>query len=518
LARLAPNGLGVARTKARSPFQLHRSGLKRKVNTMMPAKKEMKMVLKKFRVSLAMAGAWCLAATVANGAIILTTLVSFTGVGGKDPGASPYAGLVLGTDGNFYGTTSAGGSNNQGTVFRLTPDGNFTSLFSFNGTNGASPNAALTLAGNGVFYGTTFEGGVSNWGTLFLIATNGGFTNLFSFAGTNDLHQGANPGTPLVADGAGNFFGTANYGGTTNNIYLQSTLLGSGNGTIFKRAADGTVTVPFLFGDTNGAHPSGGLTLGKDGNFYGTTTWGGEGITGIFPGYGTIFKMNPDGTFTNLYSFSGNGDGGFIYAGLAQGPDGYLYGGAFNGGSQGYGSLFKISTNGDFALSHAFSFFESGSPYAGMTEGSDGNLYGTSYGYFAGVGSVFEISSGGVFTNLVLFNTANGAHPAGVLLQGPDNNFYGTTLSGGANGKGTIFKLSVPMPPVIKSISVTNAAVTLTWSTVAGQTYQLLYTTNLAENNWMILSKSAVASSGTMTATDPDASSAERFYSIVLLQ
>jgi uncharacterized repeat protein (TIGR03803 family) len=460
----------------------------------------------------------CLCALAARGEVIFTNLVSFTGVGGACPGGHPYCGLVVGADGNLYGTTSTGGSNDLGTVFQLTPAGVFTSLFSFNGTNGSDPSAALTPAGNGAFYGTTFAGGVSNWGTIFLITTNGEFTNLFSFTGTNNPWQGAAPAAALVPDGKGNYFGTTDFGGLTNALYLNySTLLGYGYGTVFELTSNGTVTVPVVFGGTNGAHPSGGLVFAKDGNFYGTTTWGGNGLTSTFPGYGTIFRLTPDGTFTNIYKFTG-GDGAFIYAGLVQGQDGYLYGAASSGGSAGNGALFKISTDGDFVPLRAFGFFESGMPSAGMMQGSDGNFYGTTYGTY---GSVFQLTPGGAYTNLVSFNNANGSYPAGVLVQGPDNNFYGTTSSGGANGLGTIFRLSVPMPAVFQAITVTNGAATFTWSAVAGQTYQLQYSTNLATTNWnnVGVGKYIFPTNGIITSTDAaTADSPQRFYRAVLVQ
>ena len=448
---------------------------------------------------------------VARGGVVLTTLVSFTGTNGACPGASPFCGLISGPDGNFYGTTSAGGSNNLGTVFQLTSGGVFTSLFSFNGTNGSVPYAALAPDNKGNLYGSTFLGGASNWGTLFLITTNGGFTNLSSFTGTNYPALGANPTSPLLPDGAGNFYSTAAYGGA----YTNATPDGNGYGTVFKLAGDGTVTVLAFFNNTNGARPTGGLVLGQDGNYYGTTTWGGQGIK-TFRGFGTVFKMSPDGTLTNLYLFSGNGDGGQIYPGLVQGKDGCFYGGAFSGGST-YGTLFKITTNGTFTVLHTFSFSDNGSPYGSLIIGSDGNLYGTTFGAYAGHGSVFQLTPDGVFTNLVFFKVANGSHPDGVLVQGPDNNFYGTTSQGGANGFGTIFRLSVPLPPVIKSIGQANGVVTLTWSTVAGQTYQAQYSTNLAQTGWIPCTKPFVASSGTMTAVDIGAArSAQRFYRIVI--
>ena len=449
------------------------------------------------------------------GGVTFTTLVSFTGTNGAYPGSQPYAGLVVGPDGNFYGTTTQGGTNHNGTVFQLTPAGAFTSLLSFDGTHGASPYAALTPGHDGNLYGTTSAGGVSNWGTIFLITTNGAFTNLYSFTGTTNPALGANPGAALVQAGDGSFYGTADFGGASTNVVPGG--FGAGYGTIFQFTTNGTVVVPAFLGLTNGAHPSGGLVLGPDGNFYGTTTWGGRGISSIFPGYGTIFKLSPDGTFTNLYLFSGGGDGGFIYAGLVQGNDGYLYGAAYSSSSPGYGTLFKISTNGTFAPLHTFNSSESGGLYAGLTVGSDGNFYGTTYGTQFTLGSVFQLTPAGVFTNLVLFNTANGSRSAGVLVQGPDNNFYGTTSLGGANGLGTIFRLSIPMPAVFKAITQTNGTVTLTWKAVVGQTYQVQYLTNPAQANWNILGKLIVAPNGTMTTTDSNAAGSPlRFYRVVL--
>ena len=477
------------------------------------------MKLFRFLLLAACVPVMCLMTIAARGGVVFTNLVSFTGVGGAFPGAAPYAGLVLGADGNFYGTTSQGGSNNLGTVFQLTPGGVFTSLFSFNGANGATPKAALTPGQGGILYGTTFAGGVSNWGTIFLITTNGAFTNLFSFTGTNNPYQGAAPAAALVTDGAGNFYGTTGYGGTTNALYLNSSyLLGYGYGTVFQLTTNGTVTAPVVFGGTNGANPSGGLMLAKDGNFYGTTTWGGPGISSASAGFGTIFRMSPDGAFTNFYKFGGGSDGGFIYAGLVEGDNGYLYGAAFYGGTAGNGALFKISTNGNFVPLHSFTYFESGTPYTGMMKGRDGNVYGTTYGnaLYGYYGSVFQLKPDGTYTNLFLFNNDNGSNPAGVLVQGPDNNFYGTTSSG-ANGLGTIFWLSVPMPAVFKTITLTNGAATFAWSAVAGQTYQLQYSTNLTQTNWTILGKLIVASNGVMTTTDSNvADSSQRFYRVVL--
>lgn len=448
-----------------------------------------------------------------QGAATFTTLVPFTGAGGSYTGANPFCGVIPGPDGALYGTTTAGGASNQGTVFRLALDGTFKSLFSFDGTNGSGPQAALVLGADGAFRGTTFSGGVSNWGTIFRITTKGVLTNLFSFTGETSPQSGANPSGALTALGDGSFYGTASYGGLNQPSYN-----GSGYGTIFRLGVDEAVSVSVQFGNTNGAQPTSALVRASDGCLYGTTRWGGPGASAIFPGFGTIFKITPDGTFTNLYTFTGNQDGGFIYAGLVQASDGFLYGGAFNGGDYGLGTLFKISTNGAFTVVHQFTFFESGSPYGGLMEASDGNLYGTTYGYFfSALGSIFRLTPGGQFTTLMFFNGANGSHPDSVLAQADDGNFYGTTAQGGPNGFGTVFRLSLPLPPVIKSVQRSNDALLLSWSAVAGQSYRVQYSTNLSLTNWHNLGNATLATNGVMSATDSGLTDAMRMYRIALL-
>jgi uncharacterized repeat protein (TIGR03803 family) len=180
-----------------------------------------------------------------------TNLHNFAGSASE--GDSPQAALTLGSDGNFYGTTALGGSNNAGTVFKMTTNGALTTLVSFSTTNGSSPSSRLTLGNDGNFYGTTDEGGSSDYGTVFQVTTNGTLTTLVSFAYTN----GAYPySSGLTQGGDGNFYGTT-YGGGK-----------SYDGTVFRVTTDGTLTTLVSFAYTNGAYPCAGLTLGNDGNFY----------------------------------------------------------------------------------------------------------------------------------------------------------------------------------------------------------------------------------------------------------
>jgi uncharacterized repeat protein (TIGR03803 family) len=236
--------------------------------------------------------------------------------------------LVQGTDGNFYGTGTNGGSAFLGAVFKVTPGGSMTTLASFTGANGDKPMASLVQGNDGNFYGTTELGG-STW-----------------VASSN-----------------------------------------SGLGTVFKITPGGVLTTLVSFTGANGQYPDGSLVLGSDGNFYGTTEFGGSSNDG------TVFKMTPTGTLTTLASFNGN-----------------------NGAD----------------------------PIAGLIQGSDGNFYGTTSTGILGNGVIFKITPAGALTALAALNGANGDLPTGNLVQGNDGNFYGMGSDGGTSDNGTIFQLVIP--------------------------------------------------------------------------
>ncbi len=265
---------------------------------------------------------------------------------GPPEGSCPIGGLIQGTDGNFYGVTEDGGSNNcsaspmeqffqifgyccdpayggYGTVFRITEQGTFTNLHTFSGgADGAFPEAALLQGSDGFLYGTTSGGNISA-GTVFRMATDGsGFTNLYQFINPTN---GTTSLAALIQDGNGYLYGTT-YGGGTNGL-----------GTVFKISTNGAYAMLHSFvGGLEGAYPGGPLAQGSDGNFYGTTVSGGWGE-------GTIFRITPQGTLTTLYQFSGGADGSQPdYGGLLQGSDGYLYGTAYSGGSGGGGIVFRF--------------------------------------------------------------------------------------------------------------------------------------------------------------------------------
>jgi uncharacterized repeat protein (TIGR03803 family) len=263
-------------------------------------------------------------------------------------GSVPYGGLVQGLDGNFYGTTFFGGTyrspylGGYGTVFRLTASGSLTAIHSFNYEEGAYPSSTLVQGADGSFYGTAQNGGTNGgWGTIFRITPAGILTPLFSFANTN----GAVPFAGLVQDSDGAFYGTTTAGGRSASAFAVPVpsdpgrpITGAdGAGTVFKLAADGTFTSLYSFtGGNDGSNCYGGLLLASDGNFYGTTESG-----GVY-GLGTVFRITPDGTLTTLVSFDGY-QGANPECTLIQGTDGRLYGTTQNGGTNGWGAIFRLS-------------------------------------------------------------------------------------------------------------------------------------------------------------------------------
>jgi uncharacterized repeat protein (TIGR03803 family) len=267
----------------------------------------------------------------------LKTLYSFCPQGGKicKDGAAPDAGLIQATDGNFYGTTSVGGANNDGTIFKITPSGMLTTLHSFDGTDGATPYAGLVQATNGNFYGTTAYGGASSdcyggpCGTVFKITPSGTLTTLHSFDGTD----GEYPYAGLVQGTDGNFYGTT-FDGGGYGVYP--------GGTIFKITPSGILTTLYNFCAQSNC-PDGyspiGLVRGNDGNFYGTTDHGGANGDCGGIGCGTVFTITPSGTLTTIYSFCSQSnctDGEAPYAGLIQATNGSFYGATDYGGAIGF--------------------------------------------------------------------------------------------------------------------------------------------------------------------------------------
>lgn len=377
--------------------------------------------------------AFCAAAVLASSAATtFTTLASFNGTNGASPS---YAPLAQGPNGNLYGTTYAGGANGYGTVFQVSTAGTLTTLHSFSNTDGAYPCAGVILASDGNFYGTTSAGGANDYGTVFRITTGGTLTTLHSF----DLSDGAYPCAGLVQMLTGYFYGTTPQGGA------------NGYGTIFTLNG-GNFTTVHSFDLSDGASPYNlffpypGLVTVTWGDLYGTTQSGGAN------GDGTVFKISAGNVITTFHSFDVT-DGLSPYAGLVQATNGDFYGTTYAGGANGDGTVFQMTPSGALTTPHNFAGTDGENPEAALVQGTDGNLYGTTYSGGANSdGTVFQMTLQGAFTTLYNFSGTDGDCPQAALLQATDGNFYGTTYSGGANGDGTVFRLSTGLSSFVQTL------------------------------------------------------------------
>jgi uncharacterized repeat protein (TIGR03803 family) len=342
-------------------------------------------------------------------------------------GGSPFAGLVQGSDGNFYGTTTYGGTNGYGTVYQLTSGGAYNTLYAFTGgIDGGDPYGPLIENGTtGTFYGTTFLGGANNGGTIYTITSSGSFNTLYAF---NPATDGGNPQAGLVADGTSAFYGTTTTGGQ------------QGSGTVFSVTLQGSYSPLYSFsGGSDGGDPAGGVITGTDGELYGTTESGGAN------GFGTVFKLSTAGSLQTLHTFASGTDGATPAAGLAQGIDDNFYGTTTAGGASGDGTIFSLSYSGSYNQVYAFTGASDGAtPYAPVLAGTDGNLYGATRDGGIGYGTVYNLTYSGS-TNFIydFSNGSDGGHAYAPVIEGTDGSFYGTTETGGANGYGVIYQFTM---------------------------------------------------------------------------
>jgi uncharacterized repeat protein (TIGR03803 family) len=421
------------------------------------------------------------------------------GLEGDYPGSA----LTLGKDGNFYGTTYQGGLANWGTVFRITPGGDFSSLCFFAGTDGNTPNG-LCEGHDGLLYGTTSGfppgGGGFITGSVFRVTTNGDLTTLYTFDGGPD---GGAPYTGLTLGSDGNFYGTASMGGTANK------------GTVFRVTTNGGLTTLVTFTGRNGAWPTGRLTKGLDGNLYGTTQGGGSN------NWGTVFKMTTNGALTTIHWFTNRDDSSLPYTGLTLGPDGNFYGTTWGQGVN--GTLFQITTNGAFTTLYTFPTGAGGTvPTAELTLASDGNLYGTTVAYAGdGWGTVFRLTPSGNFSSLYTFTGgADGAYPNG-LVQDNDGNLYGTTQDSGTFNGGTIFRLVLPRTTCSFSslTRLPDGSIALAAIGPANQAYRLWASPSpaLPFLSWTLLASGLFDNHGNLSYTDSGAPGhSSRFYRLSL--
>jgi len=347
-----------------------------------------------------------------------TVLHQFTGTDGSDSTAN----VALDGDGNIYGTTEFGGAHGDGTVFKLTPDGTETVLHSFAGTDGSEPDGGVIVRRNGDLYGTASAGGSTGNGTLFKLTSKGKYKVLHEFT----ANDGSFIRGDLIRDKFGNMYGTGLFGGA------------NGDGTVFKYAPDGTFTVLHAFNGTDGEFPEHGVVSDKDGNLYGVTAFGGTDDNG------TVYKITSDGTFSTVYSFTGGTDGGFLYGGLDIDKDGNLYGSTDQGGTNGQGTVFKVTPGGTLTTLYNFTGgTDGGSPESDMLLVGN-NLYGVATeGGDAGCqcGVVYRVTAKGKEEVLYAFTGTDGSGYSGGLTSS-NQLLYGTTSSGGTDSNGVVFSVT----------------------------------------------------------------------------
>ena len=249
------------------------------------------------------------------------------------------------------------------------------------------------------------------------------FSVVYTFAGQRD---GGYPVAGLIRDASGNLYGTTSGAGFRDC------------GVVFKIAPNGfEIPLVVFTSGSNGAAPHAALIKDKTGNFYGTTTIGGQG-------HGVVFEIVFHGGERVLYTFSGGKDGANPYSGLIRNAAGDLYGTTYRGGAQRAGVVFKVAPDGIETVLHAFTGgTDGGHPYAGLIRDRAGTLYGTTiHGGTRDMGVVFKVAPDGTETVLHSFTGSDGANPYASLIGDTAGNLYGTTTKGGAGNRGVIFRLA----------------------------------------------------------------------------
>jgi uncharacterized repeat protein (TIGR03803 family) len=348
----------------------------------------------------------------------------YTFTGGAD-GGWPAGNLIADKSGNLYGTTSVGGPNGAGTVFKLAPDGTETVIYHFTGaTDGDLPMSSLLMDKQGNFYGVTEIGGANGLGNVFKVTPDGVETTLYSFGASEA--DGANPICQLIWGPHQTLLGTTVNGGVNHD------------GTVFQVTLDGKATILHAFTGDDGRFPHGGVVMDKAGNIYGDTFNAGAGSSG------TLFKIDAKGKFSVLYTLS-NATGYFPYSALKLDTAGNLYGTATAGGSHDYGTVFELTTGGALKVLYSFTNGVDGSvPNASLFFDKQGDLLSTtSAGGTGDNGTVFSLAPSGKLTTLYSFTGATGSHSQAGLIKDKEEGsgwFYGSTYSGGS-GNGVIFRV-----------------------------------------------------------------------------
>lgn len=389
--------------------------------------------------------------------------------GTAEDGLFPDAGLVQGLDGNFYGTVSGNSpSPGEGLVFKIAPNGTLTILYTFCAVittcpDGATPTSSLVQGTDGNFYGTTTSGGTgfqNSGGTVFKITSTGAHTTLYSFCSKTNCVDGMDPWSGLVQASDGNFYGTTYQGG-------KQTCIG-GCGTLFRITPAGKLTTLHNFcSDANcgdGSNPMAGLIQATDGNLYGTTFGGGANNSG------TIFKISLSGSFSLMYTFGA--DDGAAHAPLLQASDGNFYGTTYYGGNTGEGTIYRITPEKKFTVLYNFDSVNA-NPVSGLVQATNGKFYGTSYSGLSNASCTFSGGCGTVYSLSVGLGPFVKTEPTSARV-GSTIIILGTNLTGATavtfNGVSSAFKvvssseITAIVPSAAKSgvVSVKTPSGTLT--------------------------------------------------------
>ncbi len=363
------------------------------------------------------------------------------------------SGLILGTDGNFYGTGSTNCSG-AGYVFKMTSSGTITVLHTFTGTPDGYGPGVLVQYTDGNFYGVTTSGGANNAGSIFKITPAGVLTTIYSFSGINNF---STPTWGLTVGNDGNFYGTQD---------------GSdGKGSVFKITPAGKLTVLHTFTDNpDGAAPNAGLTLGKDGNFYGVTQYGGTSYDGKVD-QGTFFKITPAGTITILHDFSTLTDyAAYPATPVVQATDGNFYGiinGCAEFGCGGAQDLYKITPTGTLSIIEEFTVSNGSGSYWPVTQDTNGTLYGvTQQGGTVNGGIFFSLNIGGAQYAQLESTSGRETTKVGILGQGFSASsvvkFGGVQATSIQRSGSTYISATVPAGALTAAVTVTTGATTIT--------------------------------------------------------
>ncbi|MBZ5571562.1 MAG: hypothetical protein LAO09_06770 [Acidobacteriia bacterium] len=370
-------------------------------------------------------------------------------------GDGAQGGLSMGLDGNFYGTTYQGGGHSAGTVFQVTPDGTFTNLYSFtNGSDGAYPRTPPVPAPDGNLYGTTGNGTIA---VAYRITPAGKFTVLATLPAQSQ--------SPLIQGADGLLYGMTQYGGSFNQ------------GTVFSLSTKGVLNILYSFTSTTGGQPLGPLFQANDGNFYGTASAGGPQSGGV------VFKLTPSGSYTVLRNFAANDqvNGYTPEAGLVLGSDGFLYGFNSRGGATGYGTSFRLKTNGaNFQVLYTFDHTHGGAnPEATPVLDTNGVIYGlTEDGGFSDDGVFYSLNATlKPFVSIFVIRSGKIGATVPILGQGfagaSKVSFNGTSASFTVVSD-TYLKAKVPSGATTGAVAVTTPSGTLPSSQIFRVTPQIL--------------------------------------------